>query len=315
MLSKKEQQPLISCQNVTMGYEGVAVLSNLTFNVESGDYLCIVGENGSGKTTLIKGLLGLAQPQSGWITTPGLKKNHVGYLPQQNQIQRNFPASVYEIVLSGCLNGSGLLPFYTKKQKQQAQQNMQKCGIEDIKNKCYRELSGGQQQRVLLARALCAAQSLLILDEPVTGLDPIAAGEMYDIISKLNRQGLTVIMISHDVTAAVNRAGKILHLEKDGTFFGTAHRYVHSDLGSRFLFSGCRCDNCIIMGSSRKGEFADGMNMNTTNHNQTPQAKQNGVKAFDNMVQNSGEMQGGFAKTSNKSLNKAKDGGQEDGNQ
>lgn len=237
--------PLITCEKIAMGYEGKTVLSDLTFSIHEGDYLCIVGENGSGKTTLMKGLLGLIQPQKGKITYgDGLKQNYIGYLPQQSSIQKDFPASVLEVVLSGCLN-SGFSPFYTKQQKRNALENMEKTGISALKNKCYRELSGGQQQRVMLARALCATRKLLILDEPVTGLDPIASSGFYELIRELNHSGgITVVMVTHDVTAAVNNARKILHLGKERYYFGTTHQYLHSDIASSFLITGCPCDQC-----------------------------------------------------------------------
>ncbi len=219
---------LIACKDVTLAYENHIVLDKLSFEVHAGDYLCVIGENGSGKTTLMKALLGLKKVDRGIITFgDGLKKNAIGYLPQQTYVQRDFPASVYEVVLSGCLNRSGLRPWYTKAEKQQALDNMAKLNITALKNACYRELSGGQQQRVLLARALCATQKLLLLDEPVTGLDPAATRELYELIDHLNHaHGITVIMISHDVNAALKRATHILHLHQNLTFFGTKADYV-----------------------------------------------------------------------------------------
>lgn len=236
---------LINCENLSMGYEGKKIISNIDFSVNSGDYICIVGENGSGKTTLMKGLLGLIPPIKGKITySDGLKQNHIGYLPQQNKVQKDFPASVYEVVLSGCLS-KRFLPFYSKSQKHTALENMEKTGIVDLKNKCFRELSGGQQQRALLARALCSTEKLLILDEPITGLDPLAAMELYSLVKQLNHNNsITVIMVTHDVTTAVNNASHILHLGKDSYFYGTTHKYVHSDIGKKFLITDCPCENC-----------------------------------------------------------------------
>lgn len=237
--------PLIKCEKVSIGYEGKTVLSDLSFSVNPGDYVCIVGENGSGKTTLMKCLLGLIPPIKGKISFgDGLKQNHIGYLPQQNKVQKDFPASVFEVVLSGCLS-KGFMPFYTKAQKKYALENMEKTGISDLKNKCFRELSGGQQQRVLLARALCSTEKLIILDEPITGLDPLAATELYSLVKQLNHQNsITVIMVTHDVTAAVNNASHILHLGKDNYFYGSTHKYVHSDIGKRFLITDCPCETC-----------------------------------------------------------------------
>ena len=197
---------VLACQDLAFSYDGKDVLKGVNFTLKQGEYLCIVGENGSGKTTLMKGLLRLNKPTKGKIVTgDGLKPNEIGYLPQQTQIQRDFPASVYEVVLSGCLNSMGRRLFYGKKHKQLVIDNLEALDILSLKNKCYRELSGGQQQRVLLARALCATQKMLLLDEPVTGLDPVAAEEFYRMIEKLNREkGITIIMVSHDVKGVVS---------------------------------------------------------------------------------------------------------------
>ena len=210
------------CQDLCVGYDGKAVLQDLNFAVFSGDYLCIVGENGSGKSTLMKTILGLQQPVRGRILTlDGLRKNEIGYLPQQTQVQKDFPASVREIVLSGCQGRCGSRPFYNKEEKQLAADAMEKMQIAQLAKRCYRELSGGQQQRVLLARALCATRKMLLLDEPVSGLDPKVTAEMYALIEKLNREdGITVIMISHDIAAAVKYASHILQkIVTDGEEF------------------------------------------------------------------------------------------------
>lgn len=235
---------LISINNASMGYEGKAVLSNLTLTVNEGDYICIVGENGSGKTTLMKCLLGLIQPAAGSINYgDGLKQREIGYLPQQTIIQQDFPASVSEVVMSGCLNKRCTM-FYSKQQKEIAADNMKLTGIYDLRKKCFRELSGGQRQRVMLARALCATQKLLILDEPVTGLDPMATADMYALIKNLNQKGITIIMVSHDINSAVSNASRILHLSRNNYFYGTAHQYLHSDIGKKFILSDCPCDDC-----------------------------------------------------------------------
>ncbi len=226
---------ILKCENLTLGYDGRAVVENLNFEINSGDYLCIVGENGSGKSTLMRTLLNLQNPISGTIETgEGLKRTEIGYLPQQTVVQRDFPASVWEIVLSGNLSRTGLKPFYSKADKQRALENLERMGISDLTKRCYRELSGGQQQRVLLARALCATKKLLLLDEPVSGLDPKVTAEMYDLIESLNKQGITVIMISHDIGAAVKYATHILHIGSE-VFFGTKEEYLFSDKGSAFL--------------------------------------------------------------------------------
>lgn len=215
------------CEDLTLGYEGQEILSHLSFSVEKGDYLCIIGENGSGKTTLMKTILGLRKPMKGSVVTgDGLSRREIGYLPQQSTIQRDFPASVREIVLSGFQGQCGLRPFYNREEKRQADKNMALMGIADMKKRCYRELSGGQQQRVLLARALCATQKMLLLDEPVAGLDPKVTQEMYALIDRLNKEfGITVVMISHDLRAALQFADKILHIG-DKLFFGTREEYL-----------------------------------------------------------------------------------------
>lgn len=224
------------CKDVSLGYDGKIVVEKLNVEIEKGDYLCVVGENGTGKSTFAKALLGLIAPCGGEIVLGGgLSKNEIGYLPQQTVVQRDFPASCYEIVISGCLNHCGCRPFYLKKEKKRAALNMERLDIADLKNKCYRELSGGQQQRVLLARALCSADKMIVLDEPVSGLDPIATEEMYSVIKKLNDEGITVVMISHDVQAAVSYANKILHMEKEPLYFGPKDEYMKRSIGKKFM--------------------------------------------------------------------------------
>ena len=228
--------PQISVRDLTLGYDGHVILSGLNFDVYRGDYLCIVGENGSGKSTLMKTILGLQKPMSGTISFgDGLKAGEIGYLPQQTVVQKDFPATVREIVLSGCQGRVGLHPFYRKEEKRIARENMEIMNITRFADRCYRELSGGQQQRVLLARALCATRQLLLMDEPVTGLDPKVTMEMYSLIEKLNRNdGITVIMISHDISAAVRYASHILHIGHE-IFFGPVDQYVASTVGRSFL--------------------------------------------------------------------------------
>ncbi|MCQ5339899.1 metal ABC transporter ATP-binding protein [Eubacterium ventriosum] len=229
---------IFECKDVTLGYENKVVAKNLNFKIDQGDYLCVVGENGTGKSTLIKTLLGLIKPLNGEVIANVQGKNHkgVGYLPQQTQAQKDFPASVWEVVLSGVLNNDHRCPFYNKKDKAEAEKNMEKLNILDLKKRCYRELSGGQQQRVLLARALCATDSVLILDEPVTGLDPAASMELYETIKDLNKkENVTIIMVSHDIKNALNYATHILHLEQENDFFGTVEEYKKSNVSNMFL--------------------------------------------------------------------------------
>ena len=218
----------LTCQNLCVGYDGKSVLQGLDFEVFAGDYLCIVGENGSGKSTLMKTILGLQMPIGGRILTgDGLRKNEIGYLPQQTQVQKDFPASVREIVLSGCQGRCGSRPFYNREEKKLAADAMEKMQIASLAKRCYRTLSGGQQQRVLLSRALCATRKMLLLDEPVSGLDPKVTAEMYALIQKLNYEdGITVVMISHDLNAALQYASHILHIG-DTVFFGTKAAYLN----------------------------------------------------------------------------------------
>ena len=219
----------LTCQNLTLKYDGRVILEDLNFTVRAGDYLCIVGENGSGKSTLMKTILGLHTEYEGTMETgDGLLASEIGYLPQQTNVQRDFPASVREIVLSGCQGRCGFRPFYTKEEKNLARRNMGRMGILEFEKRCYRELSGGQMQRVLLARALCATQKALLLDEPVSGLDPKVTVEMYQLIARLNRDdGITILMVSHDIAAAVKYASHILHIGET-VFFGTKQEYLAS---------------------------------------------------------------------------------------
>lgn len=230
---------ILECKDITLGYENRIVAENINFSIEKGDYLCIVGENGTGKSTLVKTLLGLINPIQGRVAVNvGKSIKGIGYLPQQTQAQKDFPASVWEVVLSGTLNTRHKSPFYSKQDKIEAMANLEKLGIAHLKRQCYRELSGGQQQRVLLARALCATDSALILDEPVTGLDPAAAKDFYDTIQTLNREGVTIVMVTHDIKNALNYATHILHLEQEKDFFGTVDEYKKSNISNMFLGGG-----------------------------------------------------------------------------
>jgi zinc transport system ATP-binding protein len=228
---------LITCQGASFGYEGNTAVTGLNFEVQSGNYLCVVGENGSGKSTLIKGLLRLKNPTEGSVLMgDGLKPTEIGYLPQQTAAQKDFPASAYEVVLSGRLSARGILPFYSRKDKAEVNKNIERLGIESLKSRCYRELSGGQQQRVLLARALCSTQKVLLLDEPVAGLDPVVTQELYRLIADINNNtGITIIMVSHDINSTVKYASHILHLKTKQAFFGTTAEYLNSAVGQALV--------------------------------------------------------------------------------
>ncbi len=220
----------LDCRDLAVGYDGKSVAESLNFSVGDGDYLFIVGENGAGKTTLMKTILGLLKPIRGEIRFGnGLKASDIGYVPQQTEAQKDFPASVKEVVLSGCLSGCGLKPFYSKKQKELAEHNAELLDVSVLARRCFAELSGGQKQRVLLARALCAAKKVLLLDEPVAGLDPIVTEELYETIKRLNRdRKMTIIMISHDVEAAIKYASRIL-VVKNPPFFGNAEEFCKTE--------------------------------------------------------------------------------------
>lgn len=217
----------ITCKELALGYEDGVVAEHINFVVDQGDYLCVVGENGAGKSTLIKTLLHLIRPISGeLIMDDGILPQEIGYLPQQTMVQRDFPASVWEIVLSGALTKCGRRPWYGRAEKETASRNLERMGMAEFKTRCYRNLSGGQQQRVLLARALCATSKLLLLDEPVTGLDPKTAEEFYGLLKSLNQEGLAIIMVSHDIRTAVSQASHVLHIDKENSFYGTREEYL-----------------------------------------------------------------------------------------
>ena len=221
---------LLEMRDVNVRYGNNQALDGISFDINEGDYLCIVGENGSGKSTLLKGLLGLVPVSGGTVSFgEGLTRAQIGYLPQQTDIQRDFPALAEEVVLSGCLNSRGILPFYSAKEKSLARQNMERLQIYELRRRSYRDLSGGQQQRVLLARALCSAKRVLFLDEPITGLDPISTSEFYELMRQLNGEGLSVCMTTHDVQKAVREANRVLHLDARVVYFGDRDGYLATD--------------------------------------------------------------------------------------
>ncbi len=224
-----EKKLLIDVNSVSLAYEGRTVISELSMQVYSGDYICIVGENGSGKTTLMNGLLGLKKPSGGEIRLHELRRGEIGVLPQKTPVQNDFCALVSEIVLSGRVGKKKGIAFYNREDKRIAFENMEKLGITSIAKSSFRELSGGQQQRVLLARALCAAEKLLVLDEPAAGLDPKAQADMYSLISDINRrENMAIIMVTHDIDSGLESADKVLHISKNSIFFGTKEEYLSS---------------------------------------------------------------------------------------
>lgn len=232
---KETNEILFSCRDAALGYEHRPLVEHLNFEVHRGDYICVVGENGSGKSTLLRSMLGLVEPLSGEICCPAQKEGGIGYLPQQTDSQRSFPATVEEVVLSGFLNRHKIHVIYSRAEKASALMNMGKLGVLELRKRCYRDLSGGQQQRVLLARALCAAESLLILDEPVTGLDPAATQELYKILRYLNeKENIAIVMVTHDLAAALREAGTVMHIGRSGWFYGTVEEYLASNEGKRF---------------------------------------------------------------------------------
>ncbi len=236
---------LLNVKGLSLGYEGKKIVNNISFTVNQGDFLSIIGENGTGKTTLVKGILGLIGKLSGSIElSEGVSQSHIGYLSQKTLVSKDFPASVGEIVMSGFLNSKRFGLFYSKQQKKEAVALMERVGITKLKNATFSELSGGQQQRVLLCRALCATSKLILLDEPTTGLDPIATADFYSLLCELNKEGVTVIMVSHDVTGAMRMSSHILYLAKEESFFGTTHQYLHSNIGKGLMLEGCPCDSC-----------------------------------------------------------------------
>ena len=207
---------LLKCNKLTLGYNNKDILHSFDYGIHSGEYLCIIGRNGCGKTTFLRGLAGVLRPKSGKIELcDNLRRNQIGYLPQITIAQKDFPASVEEIVLSAFQGKSLLLPFYGKALRKRANECLELTRTENLRKESFRELSGGQKQRVLLARALCAAERLLLLDEPVTGLDPESSQNMYNIIKDLHEnKNMTIVMVTHDVEAALNNATRVLNFNE-----------------------------------------------------------------------------------------------------
>ncbi len=227
---------LITCENVSLGYEGLTVAKDINFSIYQGDYLSVIGRNGSGKSTLLKALLRIKEPERGKIVYGGgLKQSEIGCLAQQTPVQKDFPASVFEVVLSGRAPKRGLTPFYSRADKKDALDKMELLGITNLKERCFRELSGGQRQRALLARAMCAAEKILFLDEPVTGLDPVVTTEFFNIINEMHKNGMTIVMVSHDIHCAVKYSGRIIHMDGGILFDGTVDEYKKSKIGAEFI--------------------------------------------------------------------------------
>lgn len=242
-MNRENGDALIVCQNAAFGYNGHNVVRGLSFAVLPGDYLCVVGENGSGKTTLVKGILGLLPPLEGSVSL-AIRGKGTGYLSQESPSRKDFPAGVREVVLSGMAGRMGLRPFYSRREKEIAGENMRLLEIEDLQNRCFRELSGGQRRRVLIARSLCAGNTVLALDEPAAGLDPLVKAELYELLDTLNKEtNIAVIMVTHDMEAAVKYANRILHVEKEQRFFGEIQEYLQSDTGKKFCTKGGRSND------------------------------------------------------------------------
>ncbi len=259
---------LLSCEGVCLGYDKKCIAHNISFTVNEGDYIAVTGDNGAGKSTLVKTLLGLIFPLDGKIELcEGLSPRDIGYLPQSSYTEKDFPASVYEVVLSGCISNRGAFPFYRASHKALARENMKKIGIESLSKRSFGELSGGQSQRVLLARALCAAKKMLLLDEPVQGLDVHASREMYNAVLDLNKNDkMAVIMVSHDICTVLAYATHVLYLGSDGYFFGTVDEYRKSEAGRAFIYAhggeacddGCREKHYHINGECQLGQKNNG---------------------------------------------------------
>ena len=227
---------LIELNDTAFAYDGRPVTPSMSFSIRKGDYVSILGENGSGKTTLLKGLLQMKEPYQGKIIfAEEMEQRNIGYLPQQSGLQKDFPASVTEIVSSGRLNRHKMFAFYTREDRQAVQETLRRLDIEDLAASSFRNLSGGQQQRVLLGRALLASDGILLLDEPTAGLDPIASHDFYDLIRSLNREGETIIMVSHDIHCVMHDATHTLHLGKDYYFYGPKAEYLDSVMAASFL--------------------------------------------------------------------------------
>ena len=253
---------IVKIKDLTIRYGNAnEAVKNVSFDIEKGDFLLIVGENGSGKSTLIKGILGLLPASSGSIEFLGDTAKKIGYLPQANEISGDFPARVSEVVLSGYTGKKGLFSFYSARDKKKATEILKYLDIMQLWNKSVRELSGGERQKVLLARALvsatycgvctekncscheetfCHTNGLIVLDEPSNGLDPVANSNLYLTLDRLRRdKGMTVVMVSHLVDSASMYANKVLHMDNGIKFFGSRDSYLETEAGKRFSKGQC----------------------------------------------------------------------------
>ena len=216
---------LMEAKHLDIGYGKKVIYGGLNFSVKAGDFICIVGPNGAGKSTLVKTLLGLIKPLNGEIRFYGLKRGLIGFLPQEIKIDENFPATVFEIVLSGNLNRLGKRAFFNQDERKHALSKMKLVGISELKDRHFVELSGGQRQKVMLARALTATQDLLILDEPSNSLDRKSTKELYATLKKINQNGITIMMITHDLDHGNLIGNKILAL-RDTFYYGATDDFV-----------------------------------------------------------------------------------------
>lgn len=231
---------LIECKKLSIGYASKVICKDISFDIEKGDYVCIVGENGCGKSTLLKTILGLNKPLIGKVSFDSeFNRKLVGYLPQQTELQKDFPATVREIVMSGLLNRMGWRPFYSAKEKDRCNKIMKELSVDEFASRGFKELSGGQQQRVLLARALCATDELLVLDEPTNNLDSRSIKLFYKLISKLNKEnGITIIMVTHDLERVINSTNKIVYLKDELKFAGSRDEFLDSEYSKLYNFEG-----------------------------------------------------------------------------